>query len=439
MKIYLMALLFVLSCSKAFSQSIVKTYWDPFTKTQLKEVYSVIPNTPIPNGLYKLYDDNAVLSKVGYFIKGKENGIWKEYMGGRLWCVTTYKNGKRDGLMTFYDDQSGQNRVSRTAVFKDDISIKETEYDWYNNGVKAAEHAIDPNHSMMGVLYKGLTIEYWPNGAIKSKGDYFRNDEKIGKWETFFENGIKESVFVYDSAGVVTNDSYYYLNGKLKSQETLDKPNLITTQIQFDSLTSIKTKQNVFKFKNEQLSEISNIKVSYFDNIGKSIQVIKTYSGNSGNIREGTWKEYFDKDRNEVFDTTKAFSFRIITYKSDQIIGKVMDYNMNGSPLEVMELETDRPVDKFKPNSNFIIYYSNGKTFESTMYDNIGLVKSDSVYNNEGKLYRSFEKKSVEGSITNFLITWYDNNGKPLRTKEIKISFADVSEGYKNLQEEYSK
>ena len=49
-------LLLLLLSYFSFSQSLVKTYYDPYTKTKLKEVYQVKPNTPIVNGYYKSYD-----------------------------------------------------------------------------------------------------------------------------------------------------------------------------------------------------------------------------------------------------------------------------------------------------------------------------------------------------------------------------------------------
>jgi len=432
MKIHLILLLFIVCCSKSFSQSFVKTYYDPFTKTQLKEVYAVIPGTPTPNGLYRLYDEQGKLAIVGSFLKGDKNGIWKEYNNGVLYIIGTYKHGNKDGVQTMYDNSSGENKVSSITTFKDDYPIKEVDYDRYTNGIIQAEYEVTIVHG--GKSRNGFYRAYWGNGVIQEKGNY-NYEIKIGLWETFYENGVKESVYEYNSAGKIASLNSWYLTGKPKFQKILDKPRIFK-QFEFDSLTNIKKIQSIFEYTDDDYTSILSKTVEFFDPLGKSIEVIKTYSGNSGNIREGTWKEYFDKDWKEVYDTTKATLFRIITYKSDQIIGKVMDYYMNGSLERISELESDTPVERFKRNSNLISYYPNGKTNENITFDNSGSIKSGSIYNNEGKLYKSFEKKSAEGTITKFLITWYDNNEKPLRTKEIVINYTSadsLAEGFKEL------
>lgn len=58
-------------------------------------------------------------------------------------------------------------------------------------------------------------IEFHPNGKIKIKGDIVK-DLKQGKWEAFYENGVKwsESNYLFGKR----NGTYkvFYPNGKLK-------------------------------------------------------------------------------------------------------------------------------------------------------------------------------------------------------------------------------
>jgi antitoxin component YwqK of YwqJK toxin-antitoxin module len=427
MKVYLISFIFILFFSKVFSQTIVKTYYDPFTKTQLKEVYTVISGTPTPNGLYKSYDEGGKLAAVGDFLKGVKNGIWKEYEDGILSTITTYKKGKKDGLLTIYDNSSGKNRITSIAIFKDDYNLKTTRFEWYPNGVKNEEYEV--YWTGMGEGRNGIYLSYWDNGVIQETGNY-NHQNKIGIWKNFRKNGIINDISVYDSVGKPISSKGYYLNGKLHYQVTLDAPN-IKSQIEFDSLKSTKIALSIFEYLNEDCSVLKSKKISYYDPLGNSIQVVKTFSDKG---REGTWKEYMDKDWNEIYDTAHAVFYRIITYQSDQIIGKVLDYYKKGSIQGESELQSDSP-DVLKPNGHMTTYYPNGKIEYNCEYDNLGFIQTALCYNDQGKITKSLKKQSEETSAISFSITWYDINGKPLSTKEIKILPEDKSKGYDQLNE----
>ena len=81
MKKIIIVIQFLLVSTQILAQNIIKTYHDPLYKTKLKEVYEVIPNTPILNGNYKLYDQYGYLLVSANFIKNKKQGTLTKYYG----------------------------------------------------------------------------------------------------------------------------------------------------------------------------------------------------------------------------------------------------------------------------------------------------------------------------------------------------------------------
>jgi antitoxin component YwqK of YwqJK toxin-antitoxin module len=489
MKIYFLSLLLTICFFKSQSQSIVKTYYDPFTKTQLKEVYAVIPRTPTPNGLYKSYDEQGKLASIGYFsngdkngiwkeysqgnlitegafLKGSKNGIWKEYSNGKLISSFTYNKGNKDGPFEVYReaDNYGPYRLEATGSFKDDNQIKITQYydngkvefihqytglndEYYESGVKKIEYpTISGNKtgiygewsengmkmvefSIINGEKNGLYTAFGDNNNIMERGTY-GNGNKIGLWETFYKNGSKQSTSEINSKGDTTSFNSWYQNGKIKIQETLENQ-MTYKSIVFDSLSGKKITQTLIDKTPENYAQLPKISktIGFFDPNGNSIQIVKSYSRNG---KEGIWKEYLDANMNEIFDSTKAAFFRIISYRQGAITGKVMDYYINGALRDVSEsngdipYQIDKPINNPKPNSEFLVYFPNGKINIKEGYDRWGILNSVYTYNNEGKLIKSAERKSTWNSDVIFILTWFNTNEKPFKTKEIKISIGDV-------------
>lgn len=112
-------LLLLLLSYFSFSQSLVKTYYDPYTKTKLKEVYQVKPNTPIVNGYYKSYDEYGNILVHRNYVDNKQNGQSTSYYGaheaslmsdnvrekclGEISGIFNYKNNELDGVQKKYN------------------------------------------------------------------------------------------------------------------------------------------------------------------------------------------------------------------------------------------------------------------------------------------------------------------------------------------------
>jgi antitoxin component YwqK of YwqJK toxin-antitoxin module len=134
-KASLIILLFTLSKLSAQQPlDIVKTYYDPYTKIKLKEVYTVLKNTPTLQGLYKLYSEGGELLVETNYANGKMNGSSKTFFNaegaeaygypkewiGKVEELQNYKNDVLDGqtIKKKYSNDKLQHTKIITTYFK---------------------------------------------------------------------------------------------------------------------------------------------------------------------------------------------------------------------------------------------------------------------------------------------------------------------------------
>lgn len=261
-KVSLIILLFTLSRLYAQqSLDIVKTYYDPFTKTKLKEVYTVIHNTPTLQGLYKLYSEYGEILMENNFTNGKFNGTTKTFFTsegigtygnpkesvGKVSQLQTYKNGVLDGQTIDNKYPADKNEPNKTVTtYANGKAIKTEEF--YSNGKKASSSVSDgPNVSwaINGIktaecnaingLYEGDYTEWFSSSKLKTKGN-FTNDKKSGYWVTYFENGTKQTEIDFGENENPNSVKGYSADGKLiLNRTTKDKLNFQTTN--YDSIS----------------------------------------------------------------------------------------------------------------------------------------------------------------------------------------------------------
>ena len=216
---------FLLITNFAYSQTLVKTYYDPYTKTKLKEVYQVKPNTPIVNGYYKSYDEFGNILVHRNYVNNKQNGKSTAYYGayeaslmsdevrdkclGEISGVFNYKNDKLDGIQLKYDySKDGVKFLNKKETYSDGVMIKFIEYfpnkqekkviqigkcyEYYEDGSKFAEYTSDGNGQLQG-NYTG----WRKTGEIEVQGNFF-NDEKDGEWIEYYEDGTIKSKELYE-------------------------------------------------------------------------------------------------------------------------------------------------------------------------------------------------------------------------------------------------
>ncbi|ASV31485.1 toxin-antitoxin system YwqK family antitoxin [Maribacter cobaltidurans] len=206
-----------------YSQSLVKTYYDPYSKTKLKEVYQVKPNTPTINGYYKLYDEYGNLLEQRSYTNNKLNGKSTTYLGaneasvtygginslGKISTVSNYKNGKLNGEQLRYNfSKDGKRYLEFKQIYKNDKLVSNTiyfpngqekqilqigkSYEYYENGNKFAEYVINENEQIDG-QYLGWS----KSGYLEVKG-FLINGEKDGEWIEYKEDGTIKSKELYE-------------------------------------------------------------------------------------------------------------------------------------------------------------------------------------------------------------------------------------------------
>lgn len=239
--------LFLLLTNYIYSQSVIKTYYDPIYKTKLKEVYQVKPNTPTINGYYKLYDSYGFLLVERNYINNIQNGKSTSYYGadeaslqyekarneslGKISGTFNYKNGKLDGLQTYFDySREGKRFIKKKETYENGIMIGFIEYysngiekkvlqigncyEKYESGKKLAEYISDKDGKLQGKY-----ISWFELGSKMKEGE-FVNDEKNGVWFEYNEDGSLKSKTEYNlGKRVPTQEEKEIEEKKLKEAE----------------------------------------------------------------------------------------------------------------------------------------------------------------------------------------------------------------------------
>lgn len=134
--------------------------------------------------------------------------IYYENSGGKLMEESSYVNGEKDGLSSFYSNKG----------------YKIAEYNYSKNSLQGLQKTFYPNNQVMSEqefvdnLEHGNNTEYYENGVIKSKGSYTKG-EMTGQWEYFDENGNKSSSGVYKNDKKDGKWLYFNETGKVIKTE----------------------------------------------------------------------------------------------------------------------------------------------------------------------------------------------------------------------------
>jgi uncharacterized protein len=245
--------------------STIKIYHDPFTRTRLAEIYTVIKNTPTIHGSCKKYDEYGTLLEDKLFVNGKQNGISKTYYDsfiaqafdnpkkwyGKMFQISNYLGGELNGNAKEYNYLNDIPQLNWERTYKKDVIVKSTEYysngkkkqfaqvdglcfDWHENGQIASEYT-NKNGRV-----DGLFTAYTENGAVAIKGIY-RYGDKIGKWLAYHENGKLAIEAIFNDKAVKLSDKEFYETGLPKIElYTLNEENTKYKEINYDSLTGNK-------------------------------------------------------------------------------------------------------------------------------------------------------------------------------------------------------
>ena len=249
------ALLFVLTSMATVqgqTTELIKKYHDPYTHSQLSEVYSVISGTYTKHGAYKSYDAKGHLTQEGSYLNGKETGTWKKYYGAataslhndpenwldKLWETCDYKDGKRHGYRAKYSYPNGVKQFSHEWTYENGEIIKEVLY--YDNGQKKASYQLngeckdwdEEGNIVAEHVYESgepiKSIEYYANGQMKT---LLQLNGECGEW---YEDGSKKKEYKFVNGNVVGEYKEWYENGQLMFDNVYDEDSNLVSEKHFD-------------------------------------------------------------------------------------------------------------------------------------------------------------------------------------------------------------
>jgi antitoxin component YwqK of YwqJK toxin-antitoxin module len=168
----------------------VKTYYDPATKTKLREHY-VIRNHK-KNGFFKFYDEDGTLLIECNFVDNIREGLYISYRGNNIKNVRmTFKNDLKEGIQeNFFDN--GEVKI-RTEFVGGKINGKMTEFYPSKN--------IRMERTYINDILNGQYIVYFdvPEKKIKKICNYI-NGKIIGDYKEFKKDGtlFRHRIWYFD-------------------------------------------------------------------------------------------------------------------------------------------------------------------------------------------------------------------------------------------------
>lgn len=184
-----------------------------FIHGQLYRMYSYV-NGKL-HGKYEQYNIIGTIRVSGYYINGKKNGMWLEYLPDKLTIEYKYDN----------------DQITMTKKYKNDICVYHTymqnETLWYQRGFAITNNKQVKIHE--GNIISGLKHGYWcewfPSGKIKCEGHYI-NGYNDGLWKYYFQNGSLRCQGYYVIKNNLCKKSgeweYYHNNGSIHDVRTYD-------------------------------------------------------------------------------------------------------------------------------------------------------------------------------------------------------------------------
>ena len=136
-----------------------------------------------------------------YYRKGQKDslGRWQGpvedyYLGGAIQMKGSYTDNLQNGIFLYYNPDSTYSSAGR---YVDDYRVGRWEEFAANNQLKRVEYVTDlsrtvevygPNGEQQVANGEGTEKAYWPNGELKTEGDYFRG-LKTGTWSGYYDSG----------------------------------------------------------------------------------------------------------------------------------------------------------------------------------------------------------------------------------------------------------
>ena len=254
--------------------------------------YYVNEETREKDGIYKEFFNTGYLYKIGNYVNGQKNGIWKTYFEGpgeKLSNKEQYENGILDGIYERW-------MPNGSILYK--TEIKDGDYhglfeEFYENGnvrncgifIKGERDGLWKEYYNDGTIHKkinyengdynGLYIRYYTDGDISEKGEY-KDGQKNGVWEKWDYSGRIESRYKYKNGwnvGIYIPEDF---DGIIE---------MILLVGVIEVLKELKADKRIKKFKSELESHIRHLRGMARDKERKNLR----------NMKDSERKEYLKK------------------------------------------------------------------------------------------------------------------------------------------------
>ena len=128
--------------------------------------------------------------------------VFKNRMGGKKEFEGSYKDGKKDGLYTYWHEDVLMYEGTYKDGKEDGLWTK-----WYVNGQKNWEGTYKE-----GQTIDGLWTRWYENGQKNYEGTS-KNGKREGLWTDYYENGQKMTVRTYNDGKLMNSEKCWDKNG----------------------------------------------------------------------------------------------------------------------------------------------------------------------------------------------------------------------------------
>ena len=294
----------------------------------LIKVFANRPNeaSKVLSGKYESYFQNGKKEKESYYVKGKLNGLSKEwYPSGKPKYNVEYKNG---------------------LVYGKEIA-------WFENGNKSKETEVYQQENNKGnyvkPLLNGNQFHYYENGKLRLVQPY-KDFLPHGKWVEYSNSGKLISERNYQAGQLIGADIAYYDNGNMRE----------------------KTPYQLFTIKGRDTSLMHGLQQSFFEN-GAVIRDMNYVQG----IPYGLLTMYFENG---------AIERQLFVFGSLDNYALLSEYSKEGKlHKEGTYVQNEKDSMRFK-KLIFASYYSDGTLQYRTKHQDAKAIKQFESYYENGNL-----------------------------------------------------
>lgn len=151
-----------------------------------------------PDGYNVFYFENGDIASEGRFEEGIPVGIWKSYyQGGLLKSQGNKTKGQNDGVWQFFDSKG---RITKEFDFSKDVKWGcSKEYDTLGNVVKEL--------FFVNNVLQGNIVEYYPSGELK-RTVQVEDGKEVGVAHEFSKDGVIITEEVFDNGFLKSREEY---------------------------------------------------------------------------------------------------------------------------------------------------------------------------------------------------------------------------------------